>query len=84
MLAWNPYAKDSRTTSGGASQDISGRSYLAGLAYEVRMGRGFFLGASIMYPAINVTEYEVNNSTTEVSKTYSSITPMINLSFRFR
>lgn len=84
MLAWNPYAKGSRTTSAGASQDISGWSYLAGLGYEVRMSRGFYLGASIMYHALNVTEYEVNNTTTEVSETYSSITPMINLSFRFR
>lgn len=84
MLAWNPYAKGTRTTSSGASQDISGWSYLAGLGYEVKMSRGFYLGASIMYHNINITKYELSNVSTEVSESYSSIMPMINLSFRFR
>lgn len=84
MLAWNPYAKGTRTTAAGASQDISGYSFLAGLGYEIKLNKGFFLGASIMYHGLNITKSETSNVSTEVSESYSSITPMINMSFRFR
>lgn len=84
MLAWNPYAKGTRTTSAGASQDVSGWSYLAGLGYEIKINRTFYVGASLMYHAINITKYEVSNTSTNVSQSYTSISPMINMSFRFR
>jgi hypothetical protein len=84
ILAWNPYAKGTRTTAAGASQDISGSSLLAGFGYEIKMNRNLFLGTSIMYQSLSVSKYEVNNASTEVSESYTAITPMINLSFRFR
>jgi len=84
MLAWNPYAKGTRTTSAGATQDVSGWSYLAGLGYEIKINRAFYVGASIMYHSINLTKYEVDSTSTEVSQSYTSISPMINMSFRFR
>jgi hypothetical protein len=84
ILAWNPYAKGERTTAAGATQDISGYSFLVGLGYEIKMSRSLYLGTSIVYNALNISKYEVSNTSTEVSESYSSITPMINLSFRFR
>ena len=84
VLAWNPYAKGSRTTVTGASQDVSGYSFLAGLGYEIKLNRNFYLGASIMYYSLTVTKSETNNTSTEVSEAYSIVTPMINMSFRFR
>ena len=84
MLAWNPYAKGTRTTAAGASQEVSGWSYLAGLGYEIKINSSFYAGASIMYHSLNITKYEVNSTSTTVSQAYTSISPMINMSFRFR
>lgn len=83
-LAWNPYAKGDRTTLAGTTEEISGSGLLAGLGYELKLTKNFFLGASLMYHSLSVTKAEVNNVSTEVSEKYSSITPMINLCLRFR
>lgn len=83
-LAWNPYAKGERTTLAGATQDISGSSLMAGLGLELKMSQSFYLGASLMYHSLSVSKYEVNKVSTEVSESYTSITPMMNLCFRFR
>lgn len=84
ILAWNPYAKGTRSASGGATQDISGWSYLTGLGYEIKLNRSFYLGASLIYHCLNISKYEINNASTEVSQAYTSLMPMINMSFRFR
>lgn len=83
-LAWNPYAKGSRVQAGAASEDVSGWSYLASFGYELKMSKNFHLGASINYHALTISKSEVNNVSTEESSSYTSLTPMINLSFRFR
>ena len=82
--AWNPYAKGKRTTLAGLNEEISGYGLLAGLGYELKLSRNFYMGASLMYHALNVSKAEVNNTSTEVSETYTSLTPMINLGLRFR
>ena len=83
-LAWNPYAKGTRVQAGGSSEDISGWSYLISLGSELKISKNFHLGASLNYHALNVSKAELNNTSTEESSSYTSITPMINLSFRFR
>lgn len=83
-LAWNPYAKGTRVAAGAASEDISGWSYLVGFGYELKISKNFHLGASINYHALNISKAEVNNVSTEESTSYTSLTPMLNLSFRFR
>ncbi len=83
-VAWNPYAKGKRTTLTGTTEEISGYGLLAGLGYELKLSRNFFLGASLMYHSLNVSESVVNSVATKVSQSYTSITPMINLSLRFR
>lgn len=83
-LAWNPYAKGTRTTLAGVNQDISGSSFLTGLGYEIKLANKFFLGASLMYHSLSVSKAEANNVSTEVSESYTSITPMISMCFRFR
>lgn len=83
-FAWNPYAKGTRTTVAGTTEDISGSSLLGGIGYELKLNRNFFLGASLMYHSLSVSKAEVNNVSTEVSESYTSMTPMINLGLRFR
>ncbi len=82
-LAWNPYAKGTRVSS-GASSDISGWSYLVGFGYELKITKNFYMGGSINYRNLSVTKSELNNVSTTESTSYTSITPMLNLSFRFR
>ncbi len=83
-LAWNPYVKGTRVQAGAASEDVSGWSYLASFGYELKISKNFHLGASLNYHTINISKAEVNNVSTEESSAYSSLTPMINLSFRFK
>lgn len=83
-FAWNPYAKGTRTTLAGVSEDISGSSLLGGIGYELKLSRNFFLGASLMYHSLSVSKAEVNNASREVSESYTSMTPMITLGLRFR
>lgn len=83
-LAWNPYAKGERTTLTGTTEEISGSSLLAGIGYELKMTKNFFLGASLMYHSLSISKAEANNISTEVSESYTAMTPMITLSLRFR
>lgn len=84
VLAWNPYAKGKRTPNGGSEENISGWSYLLAFGYELKLSKNFSMGATLNYHALNISKSEVNNVSTEESTSYTSITPMLNLSFRFR
>ncbi len=84
ILAWNPYAKGSRISAGGTATDVSGSSLLVGLGYELKISKMFYLGASINYHSLSISKSEVNNVSTEESSKYTSITPMLNFSLRFR
>ncbi len=74
MLAWNPYVKVDNT-----SPEDSAWSYLAGVGYEMKINSNFYIGASIVYHALNQT-----NATTKVETKTSTTRPMINFSFRFK
>jgi hypothetical protein len=82
--AWNPYAKGKRTVA-NVDTDISGWSYLAGLGAELKVNRILKIGGSLNYHALNITK-SINslNVATEVSHSYTSLMPMINLCLSFR
>ena len=83
-LGWNPYAKGTRTT-GSTTEDISGYSLLGSLGAEVKINKNFHIGGSINYHSLNISKaISSSNQATTVSDSYSSIMPMLNLSFRFR
>lgn len=83
QATWNPYAQGD--SSGAESKEISGWSYQVGVGYQLRVSRGFHLGASLNYHALNISEEKTSDGqATEVSKTYSSILPMIELALHFR
>jgi len=74
MLAWHPYVKIDN-----APEYISAWSYAAGIGYEMKINTNFFIGASIVYHALN----QKNDNTQEEAKS-STVRPMINFSFRFK
>ncbi|MDD4974615.1 MAG: outer membrane beta-barrel protein [Bacteriovorax sp.] len=83
-LGWNPYAKGKRTVS-SVTDDISGYGLLVGLGAEVKINRNFHIGGSLNYHRLSISKaISASNVATSVSDTYSSLMPMINLSFRFR
>ncbi|MBC7539324.1 MAG: outer membrane beta-barrel protein [Bacteriovorax sp.] len=83
-LGWNPYAKGKRTIA-SVTEDISGYGLLAGLGAEIKINRNFHIGGSFNYHRISISKtISASNVASSVSDTYSSMMPMINLSFRFR
>ena len=85
-FAWHPYSKGTRTKALDSSDDdISGSSMIIGLSYQLKITKGFFLGASMNYYTYSVTkETDSSDTSTDVTNTYTTIMPMIDLSFRFR
>lgn len=82
-LGWNPYAKGKRTVS-SITEEISGYALLAGLGAELKINRNFHIGGSLNYHSLNISKaISASNVATTVSDKYSSLMPMINLSFRF-
>ena len=83
-LGWNPYAKGKRTI-GSEVEEISGYGLLGGLGAEVKVNRYFHIGGSLNYKSLSISK-SINsaNIVTSVSDSYTSLMPMINLSFRFR
>ena len=84
IIGWNPYAKGKRKAAGGASEDVSGWAYLLAFGGAFKITKGFYLGASINYHALSITESVVSSTSTKVSHSYSDIMPMLNMTFRFR
>lgn len=83
-LGWNPYAKGKRTI-GSTTEEISGFGLLVGLGAEVKINRSFHIGGSLNYKSLTISKsISEANVAAEVSDTYTSLMPMINLSFRFR
>ena len=83
-FAWNPYAKGERTIR-SVTEEISGYGLLVGLGAEVKINRNFHIGGSINYKSLNISKaISSANVASEVSDTYTSLMPMLNLSFRFR
>ena len=83
-LGWNPYAKGQRIIA-SATEEISGYGLLAGIGAELKINSNFHIGGSLNYKSLNISKaISSTNVASEVSDTYTSITPMINLSLRFR
>lgn len=83
-LGWNPYAKGERTV-GTTTEEISGYGLLAGIGAEMKINRNFHIGGSLNYKSLNISKsISSANVAAEESDTYTSLMPMINLSFRFR
>lgn len=82
-LVYNPYARGTRTIN-GQEEELSGSGYLLNFAYQIKISKSLFLGASVNYHSFSVSKSSVNNTETEVSQSYTSMMPMLDISFRFR
>jgi hypothetical protein len=83
-LGWNPYAKGKRTVS-SVTEEISGFSLLGSLGAELKINRNFHIGGSLNYHSLSISKaISSANVATNVSNSYTSLMPMINLSLRFR
>ena len=83
--AYHFYAKGTRKR-GSASQeeDVSGTSYFASLGLLLRSSRTFYLGLTLNYHNVTLSESSVGATKSDISHSYTSIYPGIELAFRFR
>lgn len=81
--SWNPYTKGDRTSS-SATEEISGSSIITSLGYHIKLSKKFLLGASVNYHALSISKVTEGSSETDVSQSYTSIYPMIELAFHFK
>jgi hypothetical protein len=83
-LGWNPYAKGKRTVN-SVTEEISGFGLLGSLGAELKINRNFHIGGSLNYHSLSISKaISSSNVATNVSNSYTSLMPMINLSLRFR
>jgi hypothetical protein len=83
-LAYNMYASGTRTTSAGTDDEISGSSIFAQLGYLVKFTKSLYLGLSMNYHSVSLSKSVINSTESDISDTYSTIYPSIDISIRFR
>lgn len=84
-IAYDPYVKGTRTLATSSDQEeISGSSIFLSAVYQLKVSKMFFIGASLNYHSVTISESTVSNVATEVSQTYTSIYPAIDFSIRFK
>ncbi len=80
---YNFYAKGSRTKQ-GATEDIDGSSLMGAIGVQMKATKMIYFGISMNYHSISISESTVGNTKSEVSHSYSSLYPAIELSIRFK
>lgn len=81
-LTYNFYSKGTGTVA-GESATFDGSGYMASLGYHLKVSKTFAMGASIMYHGTTITSNVIDSAETEVTDTYASIYPMIEMSLRY-
>ena len=82
-LTYNLYAKGTRTLA-GVSQDVQGTSTIFSFGHQLKLSRMIYVGFSINYHAISITEQKVGTTATDVAQKYTMIYPAFEFSMRFR
>ena len=80
---YNFYAKGTRNI-GGSEYNISGSSYIGSMGLHLKTSKKVYIGFSLNYHAVSITESSVETTIEEVTNSYSMIYPAIEVSFRFR
>lgn len=83
QLTYNFAVSGTRTVA-GENQEIEGSGYEAGFGFQQPLTRNFWLGATLNYQSITISEYKVDTTATEGSESYTSIVPMINMNLFFQ
>lgn len=80
---YNFYAKGTRNVA-GAEADIDGSSIMASFGLQMKGNKRFYLGFSLNYHATSISKSTVDNTSEDVSNSYSRIYPAIDFSLRFK
>ncbi len=80
-LTYNPMVKGERSLA-SETADLDGTGYRASLGYQLKLGGKFYLGAAINYHTVSLSTQVVNNTESDISKTYSNISPTLEIAFR--
>lgn len=80
---YNFYAKGTRNVD-GEEYDIDGSSMVATFGVQMKGSKKFYLGFSLNYHSTSIAVESVDNTTEDVSNSYSKIYPAIDFSLRFK
>ena len=80
---YNFYAKGTRTIE-GSEADIDGSSIIGSFGLQMKGSKRFYLGFSINYHSTSISKSTVNNTSEDVSNSYSRIYPAIDFSLLFK
>lgn len=80
---YHPYVKGTRQIGATDKETISGSSYVVTIGYHLKVTKTFFLGGSLNYHGMTITESTVGTETETVSYAYSTYYPMLEFSLRF-
>ncbi len=82
-IVYNFYAKGTRGLA-GQNQTVSGTSLIFTGAYQLKVTKAFYLGLSLNYHQISLSEASTASVKTDISQSYSHIYPALSISFRFK
>lgn len=83
--AFHPYAKGTRVdTVNKQLQQVSGWSYFLSFAAQAKVTKHFYLGASLNYHGLSINSVTVGAATSTTSSSYTTIFPLLEMSFRFK
>lgn len=82
--AYHFYARGTRKLAAAETEKISGKAMIFTFGHQMRIGQNFFFGASLNYYSLALAEAtDTANTTTELTETFTSIYPVIELGLRF-
>lgn len=81
-LTYNFYSRGTGTVNGD-SAEFNGSGLMGAFGYHMKVSKRFAMGASLNYHSTTITSSVVDNTESDVSDTYVSIYPMIEMVLRY-
>ena len=81
-LTYNFYSKGTGTVS-GADATFDGTGLMSSLGYHLKTSKSFAMGASLNYHSTTISSRIINSAESEVTDTYVSIYPMLEMVLRY-
>ncbi|MGB0452544.1 MAG: outer membrane beta-barrel protein [Bacteriovoracaceae bacterium] len=82
-FTYNFYAKGTRNVA-GEEYDISGTGMLAAFGAQFKISKKFYIGFSLNYHSVGISEESQDSTKSDVSNSYTMIYPAVEMSFRFK
>jgi hypothetical protein len=81
-LTYNFYSRGTGTVN-GSSAEFNGSGLMGALGYHMKVSKRFAMGASLNYHSTTITSSVVDSTESDVSDTYVSIYPMLEMVLRY-